>query len=273
VAWERCDAAGANCVPIAGAAGTAYQLLAADVGHTIVVADTASNVDGTVSAFSQATAVIVPAPPRWLTLPVIAQDPGSVGDAVSVIPGTWSAPAPTSDTVQMMRCTNTCTVAATLSGAHPSYTIAGADAGAVLRVAEIAVNSSGQTAVWSSWFIGPVGSTVVAAGTLAGSAQVTLRNTQGRALAYASVGGVAGAADVSTMITTRAAAPSIRVTRARGITGRMVAWACPVAVGRGGAPLPCTTKVTFTRVGTLRLAGVPAADRGRLRVVVKRLGR
>jgi len=59
-----------------------------------------------------------------------------------------------------------------------------------------------------------------------------------------------------------------------------------VVSGRGGAPLPCTAKITFSRSGVVRLprwmdamanpryaSRVPAAYRGRLRVVVKRLGR
>ena len=49
-----------------------YTLVAADVGKTIVVVSTASNVDGTASARSAETAVATMAGPRWKTLPLIA---------------------------------------------------------------------------------------------------------------------------------------------------------------------------------------------------------
>ena len=297
IRWQRCDSAGANCQPIAGATGSAYQLVAADVGHTIVVADTATNMDGTASSASVATAVVGAAAPRWLTLPTLAQDPGHVGDVLATAPGTWSAPTPSSDTLQMMRCTNTCAAVATLTGTHPTYTIVAADAGGVLRVAETAVNASGRTSVWSSWFVGPVGSTVVAAGTLAGSAQVALRNDRGRALAFASIaGGVGAAGDLTPMLATSVSPPRgvgqglptlvLRIHAAHGITGRLVAWVCPVALGHGGAPLPCTAKISLTGSATIRLPSwmdamanpnlnsrVPAQYRGRLRLVVKRVGR
>ena len=46
--------------------------------------------------------------PRWKTLPLISQSPGRVGDALTITRGTWSGPVVTSDTVEMMRCTNVC---------------------------------------------------------------------------------------------------------------------------------------------------------------------
>jgi hypothetical protein len=56
--WRRCDAAGANCADIAAASATTYTVVAADVGHTIRVRETASNAYGQGSADSAATAVI-----------------------------------------------------------------------------------------------------------------------------------------------------------------------------------------------------------------------
>lgn len=40
--WERCDAAGANCVSIGGATSSAYTINAGDVGHTLRVGVTAT---------------------------------------------------------------------------------------------------------------------------------------------------------------------------------------------------------------------------------------
>ena len=41
--WEDCDVAGGNCQPISGATGQTYAPTNADVGHTLVVTETATN--------------------------------------------------------------------------------------------------------------------------------------------------------------------------------------------------------------------------------------
>jgi hypothetical protein len=57
--WQRCDAAGANCVDIAGATGQTYELTDADVGHTVRVVVVANNNAGASSpATSGATTVV-----------------------------------------------------------------------------------------------------------------------------------------------------------------------------------------------------------------------
>ena len=56
--WRRCDTAGANCADIAAATATTYALVAADVGHTIRVRETATNAFGQNSADSAPTAVV-----------------------------------------------------------------------------------------------------------------------------------------------------------------------------------------------------------------------
>jgi uncharacterized delta-60 repeat protein len=56
--WRRCDSAGANCADIPAATAPAYTLTAADVGRTIRVRETATNVHGTGSADSAATGVV-----------------------------------------------------------------------------------------------------------------------------------------------------------------------------------------------------------------------
>jgi hypothetical protein len=68
--WQRCDSSGANCSPIAGATATAYTLTAADVGSTLEVTVSASNMAGSATASSAPTAVVVsgsgPPPPPGL---------------------------------------------------------------------------------------------------------------------------------------------------------------------------------------------------------------
>ena len=69
--WQRCNSSGANCNPIAGATTTSYTLTATDVGSTIEVTVTASNMAGTATATSAPTAVVVPAsspPPGLVSL-------------------------------------------------------------------------------------------------------------------------------------------------------------------------------------------------------------
>jgi hypothetical protein len=53
--WRRCDADGAACADIAGAAGAGYGVAAADVGRTLRVAVTATNDAGAATATSAAT--------------------------------------------------------------------------------------------------------------------------------------------------------------------------------------------------------------------------
>jgi hypothetical protein len=60
--WLRCDASGAGCAPIAGAAGAAYTPVQEDVGQTIRSRVTATQIN-TASADSAPSAVIAQAPP------------------------------------------------------------------------------------------------------------------------------------------------------------------------------------------------------------------
>jgi hypothetical protein len=59
IQWQRCDAAGANCADITGATAGTYKPVAADVGGRIVLRSTATNSDGTASAVSPPTAVVI----------------------------------------------------------------------------------------------------------------------------------------------------------------------------------------------------------------------
>jgi hypothetical protein len=56
--WQRCDAAGANCVAVAGATASTYAVTPADVGTTLNVVVTAANRFGAASATSTPTPVV-----------------------------------------------------------------------------------------------------------------------------------------------------------------------------------------------------------------------
>jgi hypothetical protein len=61
--WQRCNNSGSSCQAIVGATAQTYTLAAADVGHTLTVQETASNVSGAGSpATSSATAVVHASP-------------------------------------------------------------------------------------------------------------------------------------------------------------------------------------------------------------------
>ncbi|MGH2928124.1 MAG: hypothetical protein ACRDL8_07975, partial [Solirubrobacteraceae bacterium] len=130
--WERCDASGGSCAAIAGATAGAYTPAAADVAQTLVAVVTATNVDGSVSSASPPSDVVLPAAPRWRTLPIVSASGGDVGGTVSVTPGVWTGPVVSSDAIQLMRCTSSCVSVA--SGTR--YTIASADIGSILSARE-----------------------------------------------------------------------------------------------------------------------------------------
>ena len=71
----------------------------------------------------------------------------------AITPGVWTGPTLTTDTVELMRCTNVCV--RTGSPNLSSYTVANGDLGAILRVKETAANAGGATVVWSARYVGP----------------------------------------------------------------------------------------------------------------------
>jgi hypothetical protein len=61
--WQRCDASGASCSDISGAAGTSYTAAPADAGSTIRVEVSAANRFGTTKGDSAVTGVVAEPPP------------------------------------------------------------------------------------------------------------------------------------------------------------------------------------------------------------------
>ena len=57
-AWERCNANGRVCTPIAGATATSYAITSADVGHALVAVATVHAGSATATAFSAASAAV-----------------------------------------------------------------------------------------------------------------------------------------------------------------------------------------------------------------------
>jgi GH25 family lysozyme M1 (1,4-beta-N-acetylmuramidase) len=147
--WQSCDAAGAGCTPITGAAKQSYTPKAADVGHALVVSITAQAAGGTAVAISPPTLAVASSgtagatAPKATTLPAI-QGTAQTGQTLSALTGTWTG-SPTGFSYQWRRCTATgaaCTAIA--SAAATSYTLTPDDIGAMLLVVVTATGKGGS---------------------------------------------------------------------------------------------------------------------------------
>ena len=148
--WQRCDAAGANCVDIPGATDDTYDLVPADIGHTIRVAVTATNVAGDDTATSSPSPLVVPEPPNNTTAPAVlgsTQD----GETLSVDLGTWTGTAPLDYDYQWVRCDAAGANCVDIAGAtDDTYDLTGNDVGHTIRVEVTATNSAGDDTATSA---------------------------------------------------------------------------------------------------------------------------
>ena len=152
--WLRCNASGGSCVSIPGATGGSYTVSAADAYGQLAVAVTASDADGSTSATSAPSGVVVdangyrvaPVGPVLTggTTPAVT---GTVarGATLQASPGTWSN-GPLTYAYQWQRCDSAGLGCAAIAGAAGStYTLSGADAGARIRVLVTASGPGGTT--------------------------------------------------------------------------------------------------------------------------------
>jgi uncharacterized repeat protein (TIGR01451 family) len=150
--WLRCDTSGNNCANIASATSSTYTLVGADVGSTVRVAVTGTNVAGTASATATQTATVVsgPAAPSSTGLPTISGTT-TVGQLLTATAGTWTGnPAPTLS-YQWERCDLAGSSCASVAGATgATYTLVTADAGSTMRVVETGTNASGSASASSA---------------------------------------------------------------------------------------------------------------------------
>ena len=141
--WEDCNASGGGCTPIAGATGQSYTVTAADVGHTIVVQETASNAAGAGNpALSAATALVAGPVPVVISPPLISGTPAE-GQTLKEMPASWTN-SPTSFSYQWEDCDpsgNGCSPIAGATGR--SYTLTAADLSQTIVVQETASNAAG----------------------------------------------------------------------------------------------------------------------------------
>jgi hypothetical protein len=151
--WQQCDSSGANCNAIGGATSKSYKVATGDVDHTLKVAVTATNSDGSTTAMSAATNVVSSAhAPVSTTAPQVSGT-AKVGEQLSATTGTWTGGV-SSYAYQWQRCDAGGGSCVSVDGATARvYGIRTIDAGNTMRVVVTATNLSGTTNATS----GPTG--------------------------------------------------------------------------------------------------------------------
>jgi hypothetical protein len=151
--WQSCDRAGGDCANIAGADSRRYTVSSGDVGHTLRVAVTATNADGSSSATSKHTGVVVatgsaPIPTRLPSLAGSTQQ----GSTLTADHGAWTGTQPIRFDYTWQRCDahgNGC-VTFIAHSASTTYTLGGSDLGHTMRIEVTATNARGSRSVFSN---------------------------------------------------------------------------------------------------------------------------
>jgi hypothetical protein len=148
--WERCDSSGGQCFALVGQTSPTYQLTADDVGHTLRVQETATNLGGpSQPSTSAATAVVVPPPPSNTSPPMIAGT-ARQADTLSEQQGSWTYSPPTF-TYQWQDCDSSGNNCSAIAGATAqTYKLSASDVGHTVRVLETASNAGGTSSPASS---------------------------------------------------------------------------------------------------------------------------
>jgi GH25 family lysozyme M1 (1,4-beta-N-acetylmuramidase) len=147
--WKRCDASGANCLPITNATAETYRPVSDDVGHALTVLVTATSAAGPASTASSPTVAVTPsgtspgARPTNLKPPVIAGTP-QAGQILTSSVGTWTG-APSKFTYRWRRCNATGTSCIAIPHATgPHRTLSPDDIGSTLSLVVTATGTGGS---------------------------------------------------------------------------------------------------------------------------------
>jgi hypothetical protein len=149
-AWLRCNTGGGNCDAIGGANGLQYTLSSSDDGRTIRFRVTATNADGSTTATSAQTAVVVASGrPTNTAAPTISGTPQE-GSTLTGSNGTW-ANGPTKFDYAWLRCDSKGGSCASISGANKNtYVLTSADVNTTTRFRVTASNSAGNNTATSN---------------------------------------------------------------------------------------------------------------------------
>jgi len=147
--WRQCDAAGANCVDIAGATRESYRPTSDDVGHSLRVRVSAATTTATARANTLATVAVSPAGtppsarPANVHIPVVLGTL-QVGQKLTSTAGTWTG-SPTRFTHRWQRCDSSgLNCVAIAKATHAAYTTTPDDLGATLSVVVTATGAGGS---------------------------------------------------------------------------------------------------------------------------------
>jgi hypothetical protein len=154
--WLRCDAEGNGCEPIDGATGQSYEPVAADIGGTLEVEETAVNAGGASEpALSPPTAKVEPAAPVDTAPPTVVGQPQN-GLTLIAQHGSWTN-EPTAYRYRWLRCDSGGDECDAIAGAvDPTYRLTGADVGHTVEVEETASDAAGPGEPATSAAAGPV---------------------------------------------------------------------------------------------------------------------
>jgi uncharacterized protein YukE len=151
--WLRCNSSGTGCADIPSATGATYAAGSGDVGSTLRVKVTASNVVGSSSSTSSQTAAVTVRPPANTAAPTISGTARD-GQTLTASNGTWTGTA-IAYSYRWMRCDTAGNACGAIASATAStYVLTPSDVGKTVRVEVTGTNSggnavatSGQTAV------------------------------------------------------------------------------------------------------------------------------
>jgi hypothetical protein len=148
--WQLCNALGQACKEISGASGSSLKLSPADVGSTLRLIVTASNIAGSTSVTSAATGLISALLPSNISLPTISGLLQS-GQLLSATTGTWSGTAPITYSYQWQLCNILGGGCSSIAKATESaLKLSLGDVGLTLRVVVTAGNAAGSSSATST---------------------------------------------------------------------------------------------------------------------------
>ena len=152
--WRSCDAQNdTDCTAIAGATGATFAITPAQVGRRLRVQTTATNAAGAgqaATAESDASAVVVPAPPANTSAPTAAGQTQS-GGTMTADAGSWSGTPPISHAYQWQSCDADSGACTDIAGAQgQSLTLTSAEVARRVRVRVTATNAGGSAVAESA---------------------------------------------------------------------------------------------------------------------------
>ncbi len=146
--WDACGSTA--CKQIGGATAESYRVEGAQLGKTVRVVVTASNVAGSTDADSAKTATVLAGPPVNTYLPGIFGT-AKAGQTLGASTGSWVGSEPFSYTYQWQSCNSAGEGCSNISGATgSSYALTANNNASTLRVTVTAKNSVASTAATSA---------------------------------------------------------------------------------------------------------------------------